>query len=142
LIVADSHASRDGQFIEILGSWDPVPDKELLTVDQEKVKAWMKKGALPTVGALRLLYKVGLVPRPDYPKPPAKEPAAKAAAAAPAAAAKEKKKEPAAAAPEAARKLEAEAVPEVPAKEKKKEKAPAAPEAKKPEAEPAPKEKK
>ncbi len=129
--------------IEILGSWDPVPEKELLQVDQERVKAWMKKGALPTVGALRLLYKVGLVPRPDYPKPPAKEPAAKASAAAPEAAAEGKKKEKAPAAPEAAKKAEAEVVPEAAAKEKKKEKAPAAPEAvKKPEAEPAPKEKK
>ena len=104
VVVADSRASRDGQFLEIVGYYDPIPEKEGLSLNQDRIKEWLKKGAQPTSGALKLFYKTGLMPKPEPPKVKPKTEA-----------------------------------PATEAKTKKKEKAP---EAAKPDAEPAPKEKK
>lgn len=50
ITVADSRKWRDGKFIEILGTYNPFPsgqDKKV-TLDLEKAKEWIKKGAQPT----------------------------------------------------------------------------------------------
>jgi small subunit ribosomal protein S16 len=59
-IVADSRARRDGPFIEILGSYDPLKEPSEIKVDIEKAKQWIQKGAQPTETARRLLQKAGL----------------------------------------------------------------------------------
>ena len=51
IVAADQRAPRDGRFIEKLGTYNPLLPKdhaERLVVDQEKVAAWIKKGAQPT----------------------------------------------------------------------------------------------
>lgn len=47
IVVADSRKARDGRFIEILGSYDPTGKKET-SIDFEKYKEWVGKGAQPT----------------------------------------------------------------------------------------------
>ena len=37
LVAADSEAPRDGKFLEILGTYDPMRDPALFTVKQDKV---------------------------------------------------------------------------------------------------------
>jgi small subunit ribosomal protein S16 len=60
LIVADSRARRDGPFIEILGTYDPLKDPSEIKVDLEKARLWLSKGAQPTNTAKRLMQKAGL----------------------------------------------------------------------------------
>lgn len=48
VIVADSRSPRDGRFIEIIGSYDPLREAEKFKVDAEKATHWMKLGAQPT----------------------------------------------------------------------------------------------
>jgi small subunit ribosomal protein S16 len=45
---------RDGRFLEILGTYDPMLEENACKVDAEKAVAWIKKGAKPskTVGSL------------------------------------------------------------------------------------------
>ena len=98
VVVADSHAPRDGRFIERLGYFNPLLPKEkteLLKLDLEKVQAWMKKGAQPSDRVMRFLDAAGIMKRPKRNNPekavPRKErkakeeEAAKAAGGAPAA---------------------------------------------------------
>jgi small subunit ribosomal protein S16 len=101
VVVADSRSPRDGRFIERLGHFNPLLPKdktERLTLDLDKVKAWLAKGALPTDRVLRFLDEAGVMKRekrnnPEKAKPKKKaqertaanEKAAAAAAAAPAA---------------------------------------------------------
>lgn len=85
LVVADSRSPRDGKFIEILGTYDPMKDPAKLTIDEEKVKTWLKKGARPSDTARAFLIKQGLLPRESARKRPSKPP--KAAGAPPPAAA-------------------------------------------------------
>jgi small subunit ribosomal protein S16 len=48
IVVADSRYPRDGRFIEKVGTYDPLKDPAQITLDREKVKAWLVKGATPT----------------------------------------------------------------------------------------------
>jgi small subunit ribosomal protein S16 len=54
IIVADSHSPRDGKFLDIVGTYDPMQDPAEIKIDTEKLDAWMAKGAKPT-GTVRTL---------------------------------------------------------------------------------------
>jgi small subunit ribosomal protein S16 len=101
LVVADTRSPRDGKFIEILGTYDPMTDPVKLTIDQEKVKSWLQKGARPSDTARAFLIGQGLLPKESARKRPTK-PAKPAAAPAPAAPAQAAATAPAASAPAAA----------------------------------------
>jgi small subunit ribosomal protein S16 len=55
VVVADSRAPRDGRFIEIVGRYNPQPNPSLIEFDEEKVRAWLEKGAQPSEPVARLL---------------------------------------------------------------------------------------
>jgi small subunit ribosomal protein S16 len=86
LVVADTRSPRDGKFIEILGTYDPMTEPVKLNLDEEKIKAWLKKGALPSDTARAFLIGRGLLPKESAKKRPTKPTKAEAAAAAAAAA--------------------------------------------------------
>jgi small subunit ribosomal protein S16 len=80
-VVCDAKSPRDGAFIEILGHYNPRTEPKTVVVNQEKVKAWLAKGAQPSDPVRRLFAELGLCERaPIYPKKAA--PAAAPAAAA------------------------------------------------------------
>ncbi|MCD4827393.1 MAG: 30S ribosomal protein S16 [Acholeplasmataceae bacterium] len=54
VVASDSKKARDGKFLEILGTYDPLLGKVL--VDSDKVQKWMDNGALPTE-TVRSLFK-------------------------------------------------------------------------------------
>ena len=60
VIVADSKARRDGPFIEILGTYDPIKQPSEIKIDLDKAKYWLSNGAQPSDTAMRLLKKAGL----------------------------------------------------------------------------------
>jgi len=60
LIVADSKARRNGPFIEILGTYDPLKEPSEIKIDLEKAKSWLQKGAQPTDTAKKLMQRAGL----------------------------------------------------------------------------------
>jgi len=55
VVAADSRAPRDGRFIEILGRYNPRVEPSMISLDMEKVDAWLAKGAQPTETAARSL---------------------------------------------------------------------------------------
>ena len=61
LVAANSEAPRDGKFLEILGSYDPMQDPGLIKLHEEKVQSWLKKGAQVTESARAILKKQGLL---------------------------------------------------------------------------------
>ena len=54
VVAADRRSPRDGRFIEQLGVYDPLRDPVEFRVNEERLRHWMKNGALPsqTVGEL------------------------------------------------------------------------------------------
>ena len=66
-VVADSRSPRDGRFIEIVGHYNPRTEPKTVVVDEEKVKAWLGKGAQPSEPVRRLLAERGLCERGPIP---------------------------------------------------------------------------
>ena len=60
IIVADSRARRDGPFIEILGTYDPLKEPSEIKIDLEKAKYWLQKGAQATDTAKKLMQRAGI----------------------------------------------------------------------------------
>ena len=57
VVVADKRKPRDGRFIEILGTYNPVArgqEKEI-QIDLAKADAWIRKGAQPSDTVRRLM---------------------------------------------------------------------------------------
>ena len=61
VVVADIRAPRDGDFIEIIGHYDPLTDPETIVIAEDKALHWLSKGAKPTDTAARLLNKAGIM---------------------------------------------------------------------------------
>lgn len=81
IVVADSRSPRDGRFIEKVGTYDPMKRKDdpaRVTLETEKVQAWLTKGAQPTDRVLRFLDAAGLATRAPRNNPQKAEPGKKA----------------------------------------------------------------
>lgn len=61
LVAADSEAPRDGRFLEVLGTYDPMKDPAAVTIQKEKVQQWLGKGAMVSESARAILKKEGLL---------------------------------------------------------------------------------
>ena len=48
IVVADSRSPRDGRFIEELGTYLPRKKGDNFTLDLERAKYWLSKGAQPS----------------------------------------------------------------------------------------------
>lgn len=61
IVVADSRFSRDGRFIEEIGTYNPNTNPSQVTVDKEKVEKWIKNGAQPTDTVKSLFKTNGII---------------------------------------------------------------------------------
>ena len=55
VVVADSRYSRNGRFIEEIGTYDPFQEPSLLNVKVDRVKSWLNVGAIPSDIVKKLL---------------------------------------------------------------------------------------
>ena len=55
IILADSRAARDGSFIEQLGLYDPKTDPPTISIDMDKTRQWITKGAQTTDSVSRII---------------------------------------------------------------------------------------
>lgn len=58
IVVADQRARREGAFIEMIGTYDPLKEENGTTLDLEKADEWIKKGAQPSETVRSLIKKV------------------------------------------------------------------------------------
>jgi len=65
IVVADSKSPRDGRFIDILGTYNPLTQPSEIKIDNEKVKHWLDNGAKPTDTAKDLLVKAGVLTKTE-----------------------------------------------------------------------------
>jgi len=67
IVVADSRRARDGKFIENIGTYNPMLQKdnpERVKLDVEKAKEWIAKGAQPSDRVTLFLSNLGVVEKP------------------------------------------------------------------------------
>ena len=60
LVVADSHSPRDGKFIELIGTYNPMTDPAAVTLNEDRALYWLSVGARPSDTARGLLKKQGI----------------------------------------------------------------------------------
>ncbi len=61
IVATDSRNPRDGRFIEIIGTYNPLTEPATIKFDEEKVLAWLAKGAKPTDTVKSLLVKENII---------------------------------------------------------------------------------
>ena len=63
VVVADARAPRDGDFIEKIGTYNPLVNKEdgnAVTFNAERVEHWLSKGAQPTDRVAKFIKAAGI----------------------------------------------------------------------------------
>lgn len=82
IVVTDGRSPRDGRYIEKIGTYNPrLPqdNPQRVTLNAERVKYWVSKGAQPSDRVAIFMHKAGLGPKPTYNETPKKSaPKAKA----------------------------------------------------------------
>jgi small subunit ribosomal protein S16 len=63
LVVADVRSPRSGKYIEVVGFYNPRTEPSTMKVNEEKVLAWLRKGARPSDAARVVLMKTGVLQR-------------------------------------------------------------------------------
>lgn len=60
VIVCDSKIRRDGPFLEIIGTYNPLKDPSEVKINTERAKYWLSCGAQPTSPVRRILKLAGI----------------------------------------------------------------------------------
>ena len=61
IVASDSRFQRDGRFIEVVGTYNPIKEPAEVTIDEEKALKWLNTGAEPTDTVRSLLSKQGII---------------------------------------------------------------------------------
>lgn len=60
IVVQDSRKSRDGEYIDQIGTFNPIANEGEVNLDNAKAEEWLKKGAQPTDTVKAILKKNGV----------------------------------------------------------------------------------
>lgn len=60
IVVAENDFPRDGRFVEILGTYDPLKDPAEVNLKQDRVRHWLSKGAIASDTVRSLFKKQGV----------------------------------------------------------------------------------
>ena len=60
IVVAHSEAPRDGKFLEIIGTYNPLTDPAEVQIDPERLRVWLNRGAQPSDTVRSLIKQKGL----------------------------------------------------------------------------------
>ena len=61
IVAADARSPRDGRFIELVGTYNPVVEPAEIKVNEDVALKWLKEGAEPTDTVRSLFKKQGLM---------------------------------------------------------------------------------
>ena len=61
IVVADSRSPRDGKFIALIGTYNPLTTPAEIKINEELALEWLHKGAIPTDTVKNLLSKAGIM---------------------------------------------------------------------------------
>ncbi len=75
IVSADSRSPRDGRFLEKLGTYNPLLDRDdpnRVVLKEERIKHWLAHGATPSERVARFLGAAGIIPMPAIREQPIK----------------------------------------------------------------------
>lgn len=65
IVVVESHVARDGGYIDLIGTYNPLANPAEVKIDKEKAQGWLTKGVQPTDTVRDLLVKEGILAAPQ-----------------------------------------------------------------------------
>ena len=60
IVAADIESPRDGRFLELLGTYNPMVEPAAVTLKTDRVEYWLGEGAKPTTTVKSILKKEGV----------------------------------------------------------------------------------
>ena len=60
VVVADQRSKRDGRVIETIGHYNPQTNPSTITLDEERAREWLARGAKPSETVRKLLRTQGI----------------------------------------------------------------------------------
>ncbi|MBA4749228.1 MAG: 30S ribosomal protein S16 [Alphaproteobacteria bacterium] len=69
IVVTDARNPRDGRFIEKVGTYNPMVERDhadRIRLVEDRVRHWLACGAQPTDRVARFLGDKGITPKPEY----------------------------------------------------------------------------
>lgn len=73
VVAADARTKRDGKYIELVGTYNPIADPAEIKINEEVALKWLGLGAQPTDTVKSLFNKVGINEKFHYMKNSKKE---------------------------------------------------------------------
>lgn len=61
IVVTEQSSPRDGRFIEIVGTYDPLTEPATVKVNEERARYWLSVGAQPSDTVRGLLTRAGVI---------------------------------------------------------------------------------
>lgn len=60
VVATDARNPRDGRFIEVIGTYQPLANDSQIKIDEEKALKWLNEGAQPTDTVKSIFTKLGI----------------------------------------------------------------------------------
>ncbi len=60
IVATDSRRKRDGEYIELIGTYEPINDSKV-SINEEAALKWLEKGAIPTDTVRNIFSKNGIM---------------------------------------------------------------------------------
>ena len=60
VVVADQRSKRDGRVIETIGHYNAQTQPSTITLDEERARTWLQRGATPSESVRKLLKTQGI----------------------------------------------------------------------------------
>lgn len=61
IVAADKEMPRDGRFLELLGTYDPMVEPVVITLKEDRINYWLGEGAKPSTTVASLFKQKGMV---------------------------------------------------------------------------------
>lgn len=61
IVATDSRRPRDGQYLELVGTYNPVSSVDQVKINEEVALKWLNNGAIPTDTVRSLFSKAGIM---------------------------------------------------------------------------------
>ena len=61
IVAIDSHTKRDGEYIELIGTYNPLTEPKMVKINEEIALKWLNNGAIPSDTVRNLLSDAGVM---------------------------------------------------------------------------------
>ena len=61
VVATDSHTKRDGEYIELIGTYNPLTKPATIKLDEEVALKWLNNGAIPSDTVRNILSDAGIM---------------------------------------------------------------------------------